>query len=142
MLRDPGKADFSGTNNYGQSFSHAIARTADVRTLRILSDARPASLSVDIALQDASGKTSVEYLEDKLMYLEASEVAELREAFAELVSRLEEGSRVVEAHHKIDTLHGEDSTLSKELGITLRITELDEDALDASGEFYDAIESF
>ena len=86
-------ADFDGINSYWHTFAHSIARTADIETVKILIDRQVNGLVLDTASKDADGRTSVEYLEDRLLLLCSSEstVVEgelLQEAFAQLVQKL------------------------------------------------------
>ena len=60
MLANPADADFERVNFSGQTFSHAIARTADIQTVKILREARPITLKADVESRDASGKTSLD----------------------------------------------------------------------------------
>ncbi|MCJ1282847.1 hypothetical protein MMC26_002173 [Xylographa opegraphella] len=87
------QADFHGINSYGHTFAHSIARTADMQTVKILIDEQVDGLVLDTASRDVDGRTSAEYLEDRLLLLSRSEstVSEgelLQEAFAQLVQKL------------------------------------------------------
>lgn len=137
MLAIEGRPNFGGITNYGQSFSHAIARMADAETLRILAQAKPHSLSAEVVLQDASGRTSVEYLEERLSSLEAGEVTDLKEAFEALISLFEDGP-----HTSAQNGGYEDISITKKLGITLKIAELADGDIDLGEYFHDALESF
>ncbi|MCJ1386589.1 hypothetical protein MMC17_009715 [Xylographa soralifera] len=94
MIESPtSQADFGGINSYGHSFAHSIARTADIETVKILIERQVNGLVLDTASKDADGRTSAEYLEDRLLLLSRSEstVLEgevLQEAFAQLVQKL------------------------------------------------------
>lgn len=125
--------DFSGVNEYGQSFAHSVARTADAETVGILSVARPASLmGIDLSLRDRAGKTAEEYFNERLEFLESDEEGALRNAFRGLVGVFgggePEDARAVEV------------AKSQQLGVTVRLSEcsLDED----EEVFHDAVESF
>ena len=87
------EAVFGGINSYRHTFAHSIARTADIRTVKILIDHQVNGLVLDTASRDVDGRTSAEYLEDRLLLMSRSEstVSEgelLREAFAQLVQKL------------------------------------------------------
>ncbi|MCJ1435453.1 hypothetical protein MMC27_004826 [Xylographa pallens] len=94
MIKSPtSQANFDGINSYGHTFAHSIARTADIQTVKILVDHQVNGLVLDTASRDVDGRTSAEYLEDRLLLLRSSEstVVEgelLQEAFAQLVQKL------------------------------------------------------
>ena len=94
MIKSPtSQANFDGINSYGHTFAHSIARTADIQTVKILIDHQVDGLVLDTASRDVDGRTSTEYLEDRLLLLSRSDstVVEgqlLQEAFAQLVQKL------------------------------------------------------
>lgn len=144
MLRDP-KADFAGLNNYGQSFAHAIARTADLETVRILAEVGPESLKADMALRDKSGKTCGEYFEEQIAFLGEREGAELREAFGELVDAL--GRPATKSGEQRPADSGELHSLpDAKCEVTVRNPELfedvDEDAVQLMEVYHYALEPF
>ena len=148
MLTGSNEAKFDGINSFGQSFAHAIAHTADVQTVKILTEAKPATLKADVQLQDASGKTSLDYFEERLAFLEEGEQAELREAFTELIQVLEASSKQYDdvkfsSRGKVKELVGCDVPITTKFDILVKITELTEDGNEMPGDvFHDAVESF
>ncbi|KAK5121753.1 hypothetical protein LTR85_004628 [Meristemomyces frigidus] len=114
---------FTGINNCGQSWAHAIARTADLET---------------------SGKTCIEYFEERMAFLDEGEGAELREAFGELVYALTGPpppgkTSVVEESGGFIILQG------AKCDMTVRVAELFEDPGEEIGlreVYHDALEMF
>jgi ankyrin repeat protein len=131
-----GNADFAGVNNYGQSFAHAIAQTADVETVKLLTMAKPGSLKLDLGMKDKSGKTPFEYFEERRAFMDEGQARELREGFDGLVRALTGG----EAEEGTATFDGVKSE------IVVRIAEVEDDELiEETGEWdvwHDAVESF
>lgn len=143
MLKGSMPTNFNQINNYGQSFAHAIARTADIETVRILTEAKPATLKADFDLHDVSGKTSLEYFEERLAFLSADEQHELSAAFQELIQALGE----VQKGHAEPELVVED--LSYDVPLTGKFTATIRIGVDPVAEmvaseevFHDAVESF
>lgn len=89
MITRSKEAKFDNVNDYGQSFAHAIARMADVQTVKILTEMNPPTLKADVKPRDASGKTNPDYFEERINFSEEGEQTELRETFAELIPKLE-----------------------------------------------------
>lgn len=127
MLKSPlCPTDFCGVNSYGHTFAHSIARTADVKTLRILTENLTESLVLDTTSTDTAGKTSAQYLEDRLSLLAATaamdnETTSLKEAFEQLVCSCHTKTRDHD-HSTVFEPQGADK-----LRIRIRALELDAD---------------
>lgn len=146
MLKDPNiDARFDSININGQCFAHTIARTADIETVRILTDATPATLEADMELQDISGKTSLEYFEERLATLPLEEQLELEDAFEQLTKVLNapcEKKQIFEVD--IESVKIDVPSTGK-FEIAMRISETSEknDVVVSTEElFHDAVESF
>ena len=74
---------------FGHRFIHSIARTADLRTLQILANVK--SLHMDATVEDQSGKTAIEYLEER------DGCQALRNAFYQLFDGKDNSSDVLKA---------------------------------------------
>ena len=74
---------------FGHTFAHSIARTADVRTLQILAEAK--SLRMNTTAEDQSRKTAIKYLEGR------DEYQSLRDAFYQLFDNQGDYSEILEA---------------------------------------------
>ena len=146
MLTSPSHcADFSGVNSYGHTFSHSIARAADAKTIRILAENVTASFVLDTTSRDEIGKTSAQYLEEKLSLLATAdptgtEASSLKEAVEQLVTIAQRQDR---DRARLSAFEPED--LDK-LHISIRATELDADGNEEkstldSEVFYDAVEA-
>ena len=74
---------------FGHTFAHSIARTADPQTLDILAKAK--CLHLETTAKDQSGKTAIEYLEER------AECQSLRNAFYQLCEGEAAGSKALGA---------------------------------------------
>ncbi len=88
MLRYP--CSFEDSRHiFDHTFAHSVARTADLGTLQILAKAK--SLHMDTTAEDHSGKTAIEYLEERAEY------QSLRNVFYQLFERKGDSSKILEA---------------------------------------------
>lgn len=147
MLKISVEAKFDDINDYGQSFAHAVARMADIQTVKILTEAKPATLEADIKLRDASGKSALDYFEDRLAFLESGEQVELREAFSELIRVLEGGSQTLheeevgtDVRAKGDVDYG--VPIKTKFDIMIKIDQVADEGSGVGEIFHDAVESF
>ena len=145
MLRSSkSKPDFGGVNSYGQTFAHSIARVATLQTVAVLFEERTDSLLLDVLSQDANGKTSVQYLEERLEHMNKSDSADggkesLKEAFERLVVKLSHQEKDQEAEKEKSVVF--DTSIDDKLSINIHATELNLDEERESDDFYDAIEA-
>lgn len=138
MLKDP-EADFSNVNLYGHSFGHVIARTADLETVTILTEARPQTLKPDMNQQDRNGKSCLDYFEERLFLLDEGETEELSAAFQRLLTALTSTDEVT-AVGNAETL-----AITGKTDIVVRLTELvieDEEPASVGEVYHDAVEAF
>ncbi|MCJ1401216.1 hypothetical protein MMC11_004428 [Xylographa trunciseda] len=146
MLTSPlHRADFSGVNSYGHTFSHSIARAADAKTIRILAENLTVSFVLDTTSRDSIGKTSAQYLEEKLSLLAVADTTDmeatcLKEAVEQLVAITQRQDQDC-AH-----LSGSGPQDVDKLHISIRAIELDANENEEKGTldsevFYDAVEA-
>ncbi|MCJ1394383.1 hypothetical protein MMC18_007261 [Xylographa bjoerkii] len=145
MIDSPtSQADFDGINLYGHTFAHSIARTADIKTVKILIEHQVNGLVLDTVSKDAEGRTSAEYLEDRLLLLSRSDstVVEgelLQEAFAQLVQTLSCRKEDIEKTSEAIELDVAEKLTVRVREIELNIDEGNEGELE-SDVYFDAVE--
>ena len=129
------KADFSGVNTYGQTFAHAIARTADLHTVEILMNEDTANLEADAHTRDAAGKTSLQYFDERLEILDVEEGTRLKEAFEALLHRLQKRGLAG------DVSMVNEGSLDIKLHVSADVVSIVEDGEeDVDEEFHDAVD--
>ena len=112
-----------------------------METVRILTAARPSTLKADVDLQDLSSKTSLEYFEERLAFLDLRERVELRKAFAELIEALNRSERCEEMN-EVDVERLQVGIPTTDKFVTMRIAEVNEESSAMPEIFYDTVESF
>lgn len=133
MLRSA-TPDFSGVNAYGQTFAHAIARTADVQTVDILRNETAVDLEPDVHTKDTSGKTSLQYFEERLDFIGAEQAGRLKESFEALLRSLSRQSS------SEDNSAEEVATLDIKLHFATEAVTVVSDSDEDEEEFHDAID--